>query len=196
MSGDLLAALPMRRGHFRLESGLHTDCWLTLDALFVDSAVAAPMVAALAERLRRHAVTAVCGPLLGGAFLAHALASRLGVRFYYAEPAPPTEQPGLFRARYRLPSEQARRAPGERMAVVDDAISAGSSVRATVAALDGAGATVAVVGTLLLLGELATSHFEASDIPVEALERRALALWETGECPLCRRGMPIEDPSV
>jgi orotate phosphoribosyltransferase len=194
MSDDLLDALPMRHGHFRLESGLHTDCWLTLDALFVDPVVAAPMIAALAERLRPHAVTAVCGPLLGGAFLAHALASRLGVRFYYAEQAPPAEHGGLFHARYRLPSQQARRAPGERMAVVDDAISAGSSVRSTVAGLTDVGATVAVVGTPLLLGDVATAHFGASSIPIEALERRALDLWEPDTCPLCRSGMPIEEP--
>lgn len=196
MSEDLLAALPARRGHFRLESGLHTDQWLTLDALFVDSGRIAPMVDALADRLRRHAVTAVCGPLLGGAFLAQALALRLDVLFFYAEPRPAVEADGLFRARYGLPSEQARRARGMRTAVVDDAISAGSSVRATVAALAEAGATVVVAGTFLLLGEVAVGHFDALRIPIEAVDRRELALWRPDDCPLCRRGMSLEEPSA
>ena len=73
---DVLDALPARRGHFALESGYHTDLWLTLDALFVDPVAIAPLVAALAGRLRAHAPTAVCGPLLGGAFLAQAIAAR------------------------------------------------------------------------------------------------------------------------
>ena len=153
----------------------------------------APLVDSLADRLRRHAVTAVCGPLLGGAFLAQALALRLGFRFFYAEPRPISDDGGLFGARYGLSSEQARQARTERMAVVDDAISAGSSVRATVAALVEAGAAVTVVGTFLLLGEVAVVHFDALGIPIEALERRQLALWRPDDCPLCERGVPLED---
>jgi hypothetical protein len=33
MTADVLASLPAQRGHFLLESGYHTDLWLTLDAL-------------------------------------------------------------------------------------------------------------------------------------------------------------------
>jgi len=42
---DIFDALPSRRGHFALESGYHTDLWITLDALFVDPASLAPHVA-------------------------------------------------------------------------------------------------------------------------------------------------------
>ena len=80
--------------------------------------------------------------------------------------------------------------------MVDDAISAGSSVRATVAALAEAGAGVAVAGTFLLLGDVAAGHFAALGIPIEALERRELALWNPDACPLCRRGVPLEEPSA
>jgi orotate phosphoribosyltransferase len=66
----VLPALPAREGHFRLESGLHTDVWITLDALFVSPLDLAPLITALAARLKAHTVSAVCGPLLGGAFLA------------------------------------------------------------------------------------------------------------------------------
>jgi orotate phosphoribosyltransferase len=190
-----LTRLPERRGHFRLESGFHTDCWLTLDALFLDLRSIAPLIDALAERLRHHAVSALCGPLLGGAFLAQALAERLEARFYYSERHPRPSTDGLFGASYRLPQEQARWARGERVAVVDDAISAGSSVRATAAALTEIGATVAVVGTFLLLGDVAASHFAGLTIPIEALERRDLALWTPDGCPLCALGAPLETPA-
>ena len=199
MKGELLDALPARRGHFRLESGLHTDCWLTLDALFVDPMRAAPLVDALCEQLRGHAPSAVCGPLLGGAFLAQAIAQRLGVRFYYAEPRAVSDDEArsdLFRARYALPAAQARVVAGERVAVVDDAVSAGSSVRATADALANAGASVVVVGTLLLLGDVGARHFAARSIPIEAVDRRPLALWQPAECPLCDRGTPLDQTSA
>src|SRR6185436_16696874 len=125
---DVFDALPSRRGHFVLESGYHTDLWIALDALFVDPASMTSRVAALAEDLRAYAPTAICGPLLGGAFLAHALAMTLGAKFFVVEPVPaaPTAQAaGLFTARYQLPPGQRSHVRGERVAVVDDAISAG-----------------------------------------------------------------------
>jgi len=193
MTGDVLAALPARPGHFLLESGYHTDLWLTLDGLFVVPTRVAPLVAALADRLRPHAVSAVCGPLLGGAFLAQAIAIALGVRFYYTEPGPVLPGPGLFKAEYRLPFELRGRVHGERVAVVDDVISAGSSVRATIAALSGAGASIAVIGALLFLGDTALDHFAQQGVPVETLGRRPFVLWKPSDCPLCREGSPLEE---
>lgn len=194
MSGDVVDALPARRGHFLLESGYHAELWLTLDAMFVDPARVAPLVDALADRLRPHRVTAVCGPLLGGAFLAQALATGLGVAFYYAEPVPVPADAGLFRAEYRLPAELRRRVRGERVAVVDDVISAGSSVRATIAALASAGASVSVVAAPLVLGDAAVTHFARAGVPMEMLAHRDFTLWKPDACPLCRDGVPLEDP--
>jgi len=181
--------------HLLYESaGYHTDLWLTLDALFVDPARVAPLVAALAERLRPYAVTAVCGPLLGGAFLAQALATTLGVEFYYTEPRPEPPDAGLLTAKYQLPDALRRLVRGQRAAVVDDVISAGSSVRASVAALSAAGGSAAVVAALLVLGDAAVTHFADSGIPVETIQRREFVLSKPEDCPLCRAGRPLEDP--
>jgi orotate phosphoribosyltransferase len=193
MTADLLSRVPARQGHFLLESGYHTDLWLTLDALFVDSASVAPLVDALADKCRPHAVSGICGPLFGGAFLAQALAAVLAVRFYYTEPVPTSAQTGLFKTAYRLPSELARRARGECVAVVDDVISAGSSVRATIAAMTAAGASTRMVGSFIVLGDAALSHFADVGMPVEALDHRAFRLWKPADCPLCREEHPLED---
>src|SRR5712692_2688239 len=104
MTDTIFNALPARQGHFLLESGYHTDLWLTLDALFVSPRRVAPLVTALASRLRAHGTGAVCGPLLGGAFLAHAVATVLDVDFYFAEPVAGEAPSGFFEAQYRLPA--------------------------------------------------------------------------------------------
>jgi orotate phosphoribosyltransferase len=194
MIDALLSALPVRQGHFRLESGLHTDLWLTLDALFVSPGDLAPLTNALADRLRPHRVSAVCGPLLGGAFLAQGLASVLGVNFYFSEPVTASGSPGLFGAEYQVPAAVRPRLSGERIALVDDVISAGSSVRATAKALSHAGASIVAVGALLVLGTVGLAHFAGLNLPVEALGRRDLALWNPAECPLCRAEVPLTDP--
>lgn len=193
-TGDVFGALPARQGHFYLESGYHTDLWLTLDGLFADPAGVAPLVSALGERLRPHNPAAICGPLLGGAFLAQAVATTLGARFYYTEPLGAPRDAGLFTAEYRLPLTTRQHLREQTVAVVDDVISAGSSVRATVAALAAAGASTVVVGALLVLGDAAREHFTEQAIPLETLGRRPFELWKPLDCPLCRAGSPLEDP--
>jgi orotate phosphoribosyltransferase len=193
---DFLKTLPTRHGHFLLESGYHTDFWFTLDGLFVVPREIAPLVTALASQLRPYGASAVCGPLLGGAFLAHAVAIELGVRFYFTGPESGGGTGGLFSSEYRLPPELHRRVSGERVAVVDDVISAGSSVRATVMALTAAGASTVAVGTFLVLGNAAVEYFSAGGVPLEALVQRDFSLWDPVACPLCRAGILLEDPRL
>jgi orotate phosphoribosyltransferase len=196
VTGELSSGLPVREGHFLLESGYHTNLWLTLDSLFVDHRNIAPRIQKLADRIRPHGVAGVCGPLLGGAFVAQSLASMLGVAFLYTERVRSNDDAnrGLFAAAYDLPPALRERARGRPVAVVDDVISAGSSVRATVAALSESGASVPVVASFLVLGDVARGHFEARAIPLVSLEERDFDLWTPTDCPLCREGAPLEDP--
>jgi orotate phosphoribosyltransferase len=197
MTAELIKTLPARRGHFLLESGYHTDLWFTLDTLFVEPLEIADQVSALFELLRPYQVSAVCGPLLGGAFLAHTLAARMGLRFYYTQPDQETNnthEDKLFAARYRLPTELRRRVRTERVAIVDDFISAGSSVRATARELEEAGATISVVGTMMLLGNQAVEFFSHRAVPVVAVAKQDFNLWSPGDCPLCKNGAPLEKP--
>ncbi len=194
---DLIESLPARRGHFLLESGYHTDFWFTLDALFIEPLEIADQVSALSELLRPYQISAVCGPLLGGAFLAHAVATQMGARFYYTQPDPRANTPGegeLFAARYRLPTELRQRVRIERIAIIDDFISAGSSVRATADELEEAGATTAVVGAMMLLGNQAVEYFSNRAVPVVSVAKQDFNLWSPGECPLCKSGPPLEKP--
>lgn len=194
MTDDVLNTLPARRGHFLLESGYHTDLWFNLDALFLEPQEIAPHIAALAELLRPYEISAICGPLLGGAFLAQAVATLMEVRFYFSEPAPAKTEGALFTAEYRLPAELRQRVRDERVAIVDDVISAGSSVRATAAELTAAGALTLAVGSFLLLGNEAAAYFSTRGVPLVAIARENFNLWRPSECPLCRTGEPLENP--
>ena len=165
--------------------------WITLDALFSSPQGVAEPVNDLAARLRRYDVDAVCGPFVGGAFLALLLAERLGVKFFYTQlVAAPSEK--MFGARYTLTPELARRIAGSRVAVVDEMISAGSSVRATMEAVQATKASVAVVGSLTLLGTKGKEHFEAIGMPLEYLSAQPLAMWHPADCPLCAAGVALD----
>ncbi len=198
MTENILKTLPMRQGHFLLESGLHSDLWFDLNALFLSPHDLAPTVAALAELLRPHAITAICGPLRGGAFLAHALATHMNLRFYFSEKViqKNENEKALFEAKYELPSALRNHVRHERVAIVDDVISAGSSVRATLGELTEAGATVVAVGTILLLGNQATNYFKDLNLALVSLAQRDFNFWTPAICPLCKAGIILESPAT
>jgi orotate phosphoribosyltransferase len=182
-----------RRGHFRLESGHHGALWLELDALFAEPKRIEPFVSRLVSALRPHDVAAVCGPLLGGAFLAQLVARDLGAEFCFTERVMPPESGGLYRARYVLPRAFRSRLRAKRVAIVDDVMSAGSALRGTYAELETLGAVPVVAGALLVLGTVGASYFAERGVPVEAVAREDYELWSPAECPLCAAGKPLED---
>lgn len=137
--------------------------------MFVRPALLAPHVSRLASLLAPYGIDAVCGPLVGGAFLAQMVAASLDVSFTWTT----------------WPSYSLAVPVTGRVAIVDDAINAGSAVRATLAALPAD--AVVVVGALLArpldLG-----------VPLESLEPMPGTLWPAESCPLCATGAPLEEP--
>jgi orotate phosphoribosyltransferase len=187
---DLVSA---RRGHFRLESGYHSTLWLELDALFAEPRAIAPFVAALSAKIRPHAVSVVCGPLLGGAFLAQLVAHALDVEFCFTERVTPVETNGLYAVRYVLPPAYHARVRERRVAIVDDVMGAGSALRGTFAELRAHGATTVVAGALLVLGTRGVDFFSEREVAVESVDTDGFDLWAPDECPRCAAGEPIEE---
>ena len=182
-----------RRGHFQMESGLHCGLWFDLESAVVDQAALDPFVTQLAQLLRRHDVEAVCGPMIGGAFLAQLLARLLGSEFYFTAPA---NEPHTAAVRYQLPAGVGHRMLGKRVAVVDDVISAGSSLRATLAAIEPHGAIPVVVGALYVLGVTGAEFLKERGLRIETTGRKPFESWRPAECPLCAAGIPLEDPAA
>ena len=177
---SLAKILRTREGHFTFESGHHGRLWLDLDALFVHPSRLRPLVADLAVRLAGHGVTAICGPATGGAYLAQQVALELNARFHPVERVPPG---------YRLAPGVA---PGERIALVDDAINAGSAVRACLRELARTSGEVVALGALLTLGTGARDLAASVRLPLAAVETWPHELWEPADCPLCAQGLPLE----
>jgi orotate phosphoribosyltransferase len=178
-----------RRGHFELGTGYHGDVWLDLDALFLRPARLEPYVEWLADRLREHRVDAVCGPMEGGAFLALALATRLDAAFL-----PGYRNPGAAPG-YRLPGVPGG-IGGWRVAIADDAVNAGTAIRACFAELRGGGAIPVAVAALLALGPAQRAVSGTMELPLYAAGEMQSQVWPAGRCPLCGSGAPLTDPSA
>jgi orotate phosphoribosyltransferase len=192
MPSDLLALLAGRRGHFRMESGYHGELWFNLDKLFEDPACLQPFVDELAGRLTAHHVEAVCGPMTGGAKLADMIGAKLNIESFHTERFETPNATGLFPVRYLVPADQRERLRGKRIAIMDDAISAGSAVKGTYADLLACGAKPVACGALIIFGDRADAFVAGHNLKLECVARMSFGMWKPDECPFCKAGVPVE----
>lgn len=191
MQEEVERLLPKREGHFVFESGHHGSLWLDLERLFLHPERVQPFAEALADRLRRHRVEAVCGPLVEGAFVALLVASSLRVPFSYSERVVDPGASGLFPVSYPIPAPLRPELRGRRVAIVNDVINAGSAVRGTLAALEECGAKPAAIGTLAVYGHAARELAQTRGTALETLASFPGQIWEPDACPLCAEGVPL-----
>lgn len=192
MEENFLSLVRGRPGHFRLESGHHGDVWFELETLCLHSSKIRPFVAQLAAKLVQHRVEVVCGPLVEGAFIALLVSLELACRFVYAERFSDTAAKGLYPVEYRLPKALHPAVKGQRVAIVNDVISAGSAVRGAFSDLQAIGANIIAIGALLALGDSIAGFASEHHIALELLNQMPHHLWTPSECPLCAAGQPLE----
>lgn len=184
--------LGVRRGHFKMESGYHSAAWFELGTLFDDPDAVRPFVAELAQRLSRHRLDAVCGPMTGGAKLARMIATEMGIDALVAERYDTPGATGLFPVRYEIGEAQRQKTRGRRIAIVDDAISAGSAVRGTHADLIACGGLPVALGALVVFGDAAAKLAADKGLALETIERMPFDMWPPAECPFCTNGVALD----
>ncbi len=193
MSSSFLDLLSVGHGHFKLESGMHGDVWFDLERAFVKPRHLDPFVTELSRLLTSYKPDAICGALVGGAFVGYSVALILGTDFLYAERFENSSN-NERKVGYRLAEEFQANIAGKRVAVVDDAINAGSAVLKTCSQLTKFGARPIVLASLLTVGGKAPKKLPGNDLPIISLEHLESNLWQPKECPLCMAGELLIDP--
>jgi orotate phosphoribosyltransferase len=168
--------------HVVYTSGRHGRAYVNKDAVYPYTERVAELCGLLAESVRGLGPQLVCGPALGGIILSQWTAHHLGALAVFAEKVPGGGL-GLRRGYDRLVA-------GKRVAVVEDVLNTGGSVREAVAAVRAAGGQVVAVAALCNRGGLTAADL---DVPVlRALMELSLESWEASACPLCRDGVPVD----
>jgi orotate phosphoribosyltransferase len=121
------------------------------------------------------------------------IADDLGVEFAFAERVV-TDRAGLYPVDYRIAPALRGAMAGKRVAIVDDAISAGSAVRATLADAESCGAVPVALGALIMFGPRGRQFAADRQIPIECLVDLPNPIWVPGECPMCALGAPLTTP--
>ena len=175
-----------------MESGYHSERWFDLDRLFDRPERLLPFVAELAKRLAVHRIDAVCGPMTGGAKLAEMVSSELGIGCFVAERFEDSGATGLFPVKYLIPVARREAIRGKSVAIVDDAVSAGSAVRGTYSDLLACGATPVAMGALFVFDDAAARFASDQGLALEGIAQTSFGMWPPSECPLCKAGVAIE----
>jgi orotate phosphoribosyltransferase len=188
MKDDLLGLFKERGavldGHFLLSSGLHSPRYVQCARVLMDPVLASRLGAELARALEsvleERRPDAVVAPALGGVLVAHEVARAFGCRGLFTE-----RQDGRMTLRRGFSLE-----PDERVVVAEDAITTGKSTREVIEAVQGGGAQVIAVGSLV---DRSVGEVEFG-VPRRSLLRLEVPTWEAAACPLCAAGSRPEKP--
>lgn len=139
LEGLLTETGALRRGHFILSSGLHSPAYIQCALLLQDPKLARRVGRALARRLAALRPDSVLAPALGGLIIGHEVAEALGVPCRFTERV---QGEMLLRRSFTL-------RPGERVVVIEDAVTTGKSTREVLSLVAAAGAEAVAVGSII-----------------------------------------------
>ncbi len=167
-------------GHFRLTSGKHSPRFLQCAQVLRFPEHAGTLTGMMAEPFREAGVDKVLGPALGGIILSYEVARWLGTEAIFTE-----RQDGQMRLRRGFNIE-----PGERILVVEDAMSTGGSVNSVMEICSQRQADI--VGVSVLVDRSGgQTDFGVPFHPVVTLD---IPAYSPADCPLCREGIPLTYP--
>ena len=169
-------------GHFVLTSGKHSDRYFEKFNVLNQPRHVETLCRELAARLAETQPEVVLGPTTLGILMAFEVAKGLGVPAAYGEK-------GADGKRFLRRPEHIR--PGQRVAVVDDVLTTGGSVRECIELVAAQGATLCGVGLLVDRSGGAVTFgvptVSLLSLPVEAYEPDAVPDW-LAAVPITRPG--------
>ncbi len=169
------------KGHFRLASGLHSPVYWEKFRVLQYPDYTEQLCRLIADRFRQQRIQVVAGPTTGGIILAFETARQLGVRGIFAEKEGTGER--AFKRGFSINS-------GERVLIVDDILTTGSSIREVIAAVTKSGGIVIGIGVLVDRSEQ-KMEFGA---PLFSCHRSITPTYPPQDCPLCAAQIPLVKP--
>ena len=181
------AAGALRRGHFMLKSGRHSDRYLEKFAVLQYPVLGVEIGRRLAAILADQDPSLVAGPTTGGVLLAFETARQLEgvlghqVRGVFAEPM----ERGMRALRRGWSVTDA-----DRVVLVDDILTTGASLLETARAVAAAGASPLAAAVIV---DRSTAAVQVG-CPILPLGRIEIGSWTAEECPACLGGEPLVKP--
>ncbi|PKQ27623.1 MAG: orotate phosphoribosyltransferase [Candidatus Anoxymicrobium japonicum] len=168
----------LKKGHFRLSSGLHSDTYVQCSTMLKNPALALLTGRAIAEAVGEP-VDVVLSPALGAVVIGFATATAFACESIFAERVAGSM---VLRRGFRI-------APGARVLLVEDVITTGGSILELARLVEDAAGSVVALACIVQRGD-----FDAGGRKIVALSRVSAESYIADECPLCAQGVKIDSP--
>ncbi len=162
------------KGHFKLTSGRHSDTYMQSAKLFIDTKQSEIVCKALAEKLAGEKIDLVVSPAIGGILMGYEVARQLGVPNIFAE-----RENGEMTLRRGFSIEK-----GTKVVVVEDVVTTGGSVKEVVKLVQGLGAEVVAVASLV---DRSNGNVDFGVKYVNLISMEVVS-YDADECPFCKEG--------
>jgi len=169
------------KGHFLLTSGLHSPVYWEKFKVLQYPNYTEQLCRLIADHFRQQEVQVVAAPTTGGIILAFEVARQLGVRGIFAEKTGKKERD--FRRGFSIN-------PAERVLIVDDILTTGSSIREVMAAVEKLKGVIIGIGVLVDRSEQKVEF----GIPLFSCLRVETVTYSPQDCPLCTARVPLVRP--
>jgi len=169
------------KGHFLLASGVHSPIYWEKFRVLQYPNYTEQLCRLIVDYFREQRIQVVAGPTTGGIILAFEVARQLGIRGIFAEKVATAER--AFRRGFSID-------PGERVLIVDDILTTGSSIREVIAAVAKQGGMVIGIGVLVDRSEQKVEF----GIPLFSCYHSITQNYPPQDCPLCAAQIPLVKP--
>jgi len=172
----------IQKGHFKLTSGVHSDTYIQCAQIMQHPEFMHNLCSELGKKLRGDDIDVIVGPAIGGIIMAHVMARVLGpwVRAIFTE-----RENGKMTLRRSFEIKE-----GEKVLVVEDVTTTGSSVREVMDIVKSRQGKVVGVGVLI---DRSGGKVDFG-IKTEKLLTVDIKTYLPEECPLCKKGIPVVKP--
>ena len=172
----------LMKGHFQLTSGLHSPMYWEKFRVLQFPEYTEQLCRQITTHFQKQGIQVVAGPTTGGIILAFEVARQLGVRGIFAERE---GQERAFRRGFTI-------SPGERVLIVDDVLTTGTSIREVTAAV------TKLEGTIIGIGVLVDRSEQSLDfgVPLFSCHRAVTQTYPPDNCPLCAAQIPLVKPGT
>jgi len=172
----------IQKGHFKLTSGVHSDAYIQCAQIMQYPEFIHNLCSELGKKFKGSDIDVIVGPAIGAIIMAHVMAMVLGpwVRAIFTE-----RENGKMTLRRSFEIKK-----GEKVLVVEDVTTTGSSAREVIDIVKSRQAKVVGVGALI---DRSGGKVDFG-IRYEKLLTIKMNTYEPDNCPLCKNKIPITKP--
>ncbi len=172
----------LKKGHFKLSSGKHSDTYLQCAILQQYPYLHAKVIQMLADKVKMHNPSVVVGAAVGGIVSSYELGRLLGLRSIFAERV---EGALTFRRGYAL-------FPDDKPVLLEDVITTAKTTRELIDLVKSHQTTPVSVATIVDRQHEKTASID--EYPFFSAVRVEAVLFDPENCPLCLKNVPIDEP--